>query len=297
MQLYKKPSRVEIVYFTGTGGTRQIANHFINSLSKMGVAVHSYEINSRNPYIGHKTDMMVVLFPVYAANAPRPVYDFIMSLPKSQRKPAVVISVSAGGEVIFNAASRLHLIHRMEKQGYRVVYESMLVMPSNFLVTTPDLLAVQLLQLLPKKVDHIVTDLLNQIDRRTRPGFLSRFLSLLCEIEKSACGDRLFGRMIHADKNCTGCGMCYKTCPTGNIRMHNKRPSFGGKCSLCLGCIYTCPKNALKPRIGSFVILKQGYHLDLYVENDPHENRSDLRKLAKRSGYSGLIRYLCECDN
>jgi ferredoxin len=79
--------------------------------------------------------------------------------------------------------------------------------------------------------------------------------------------------------------------------MHNKRPSFGGKCSLCLGCIYRCPKNALRPRIGSFVVLKQGYHLELFKEKDPQENKSDIRRLAKKSGYTGLIRYLREYDD
>jgi ferredoxin len=48
----------------------------------------------------------------------------------------------------------------------------------------------------------------------------------------------------HADGNCTRCGKCVKTCPTGNISI-NERVEFGDNCDTCFGCVQICPSRAV----------------------------------------------------
>jgi hypothetical protein len=58
-----------------------------------------HELDAKNKLAINSEHLLIILYPVYAFNAPRPVYDFISSLPMSNKAQAAVISVSGGGEV------------------------------------------------------------------------------------------------------------------------------------------------------------------------------------------------------
>lgn len=124
---------------------------------------------------GITEDMLVVLYAVHASNAPEPVYEWIKSIPKVNKTTTAVISVSGGGEIPPNTACRVGCIRLLEKKGYDVVYEKMIVMPSNWIVPTMDALAVRLLEVLPAKVGNAVHDLLSGVRHRTKPMLIDRF--------------------------------------------------------------------------------------------------------------------------
>jgi len=295
MEIYHKPVQTELVYFTGTGGTRRVAESFAIELNERGVSVRIHEISSQNSYAYQSTDLLIILYPVYALNAPKPIYDFIRNLPLAKGIPSAVISVSGGGELTPNTACRLHSIKRLEKKGYRVIYESMIVMPSNFLLPTPDELAIQLLNILPSKVEHIIQNITAGVIRRTHPNLINRMLSNFGELEKSRIvGSTIFAKHIKVNKDCNGCGLCCKACPAANIVIRNKVPVFGNKCTLCLRCIYDCPKNALKAGFGKFIVLKQGYNLDSLEARMSGRNIASIESIAKGYSLSGIKKYLLE---
>ncbi len=53
-------------------------------------------------------------------------------------------------------------------------------------------------------------------------------------------------KQFRYDENCTGCGICGKVCPVGNITMEDGRPSWGRTCQLCEGCLNFCPEEAVQ---------------------------------------------------
>jgi len=125
-------------------------------------------------YVSH--DLLLLIFPVYAFSAPQMVYDWIERLDTIAGTPATVISVSGGGEILSNTACRIGCIKRLECKGYTVEYEDMIVMPSNFLITTASSVSAALLQLLPAKTEQIVQSILTGQYRRVRPLFIDRIL-------------------------------------------------------------------------------------------------------------------------
>ena len=55
----------------------------------------------------------------------------------------------------------------------------------------------------------------------------------------------LMARMMKAGSSCTGCGLCARMCPMGNITMKDGKPVFSSSCSLCVRCSFSCPVNAI----------------------------------------------------
>lgn len=292
MRKYPKPEKLEIIYFTGTGGTKRAAEAFVNEFAKRGLSVSCHELHTQKPYKPQSHDMLLILYPVYAMNAPRPVYEYIDLLPRADRKLAVVISVSGGGEIIPNTASRLHCINHLKKKGYRIAYEQMLIMPANCILPTPKELSLMLLKVLPGKTAKIVDDLLSGVVRRTKPYLFDRIVSNLAEVQKQ--GSKLYGKNIRVGSSCNGCGLCADSCPTGNIKLIESTPIYSHRCCLCLRCIYQCPKKALQPRFGRKFILDGGFSLKELEKELPGFEPMDVKNYSYGAGFGGLKKYFLE---
>lgn len=290
MGTFSSVNKIKIVFFSGTGGTARVANIFQKSLETKGKIVVKHQLNNRNNIINDSEDMLIIIYAVHACNAPEPVYEYIDAIPKVDNKLAAVISVSGGGEITPNTACRLHCIKRLEKKGFNVIYEKMLIMPSNWIVPTIDGLAIRLLEVLPTKIDKIIADLSSDITLRAKPNLLNRFLSCIGEFEK--VGARSFGKRIKANQSCNGCGWCEKACPRANITLVNGTPVFNNNCLLCLKCIYGCPQRALEAGIGKFIVIKQGYNLNAIEKNNQIDTLDSVEKLAKGYLWKGIKEYL-----
>lgn len=292
MNQYNSIEVIKIVFFTGTGSTAEVAGTFQKLLEAQEKKVIVHELNSRNIITNDKEDMLIILYPVHACNAPEAVYEYIKTIDKVEKKPAVVISVSGGGEITPNTASRLHCIKRLENKGFQVIYEKMIVMPSNWIIPTVDGLSIRLLEVLPDIIEKIISDLSKGIARRTKPNFINKFFSRLGELEKY--GARYCGKRIKVNENCNGCGWCEKNCPRTNITMINSTPQFSNKCLLCLKCIYGCPQRALAPGIGKFIVIKEGYDLNKIKKKINEDQTDSIDELAKGYLYKGIKDYLME---
>jgi ferredoxin/flavodoxin len=285
---------VRLAYFSGTGGTRRAAICLKEKLQGKGVTVELLNVTADIPN-GSQADLVIVLFAVYACNAPRPVYEFIKRLPVSQNTPAAVLSVSGGGEVSPNTACRSRCIHLLQKKGYQVVYEEMLVMPSNWIIPIPDGMGARLLSIMPQRAERIALRLMAGKLRRTKPHIYDRFFSLLGRLEGE--GAKSFGKRIGVSAGCSGCGLCAARCPAKNIAIINGKPVFANKCLLCLNCIYGCPANALQPGMAKFVVIKGGYDLKRFESCEPEYDRAKLEQAAKGYVWKGVRKYIFDEEN
>lgn len=250
---------IQLVYFSGTGGTAIIAESFEKSFMEKGITVRKAELPLKTS-ITYDADLLLILFPVYAFNAPELVEDWISALSTVQNKLAAVLSVSGGGDITPNTACRVRVIRQLKRKGFGVFYENMLVMPSNFYLEYSDIVSAMLLKAVPLKTKNIAEEFLAGKRRRTKPFILDRLLSRIGLVER-VFARSLFGKNLKAGSNCTGCAWCAKQCPRNNIHMKNSRPVFSSKCLLCLRCIYGCPQKAIMPGLGDFIVIKNGYNL------------------------------------
>lgn len=284
--------KIKIVYYSGTGSTAIVADHFYKIFQKKDIATTKYSLKAGTMPNEEDEDLLLVIYTVHALNAPEPVYKWIGELSKTNKAKAAVISVSGGGEVSPNTACRVECIKRLQAKGYEVFYERMLVMPSNWIVATKEPLAVKLLEVLPQRAEKIVEDLLAGKTHKMTPKFIDRMLSKLSELEKTQ--SKFFGKKISKSEKCNKCGWCSTHCPAGNIKMEADGPVFQNKCHMCLNCIYGCPQKALQPGIGKFVVIKEGYNLKELEKKVPYPEPVDVENLAKGYVWKGVKNYLLE---
>ncbi len=294
--------RVLIVYFSGTGGTRLVADGFEGVLKDRGCDVmkHSLDIqefkHNRDSYaeIAERIDRVLLIYAVHAMDAPEPVYEWIAAMPEKAGLPAAVISVSGGGEVWPNTSCRVAVIKALEGKGYKTDYETMMVMPSNWITQGNDHIVMHVLNKLPEAVSRIADELLSGKTRRSRFRLSTRILMPLSRIEKKQGAE--FGSRIYADSGCSGCGWCKENCPRENIHMEKGRPVFEDKCIICLRCIYGCPAHAIKAQKWSFVVVKEGFDLEAVCRRMKGIELEPLDKCCKGLLWAGVKKYLQEWE-
>lgn len=287
-------NKIRIVYFSGTGGTKRVANCFENAFKEKGLIVNKTEIDYKINLLNEKEDLLVLLYPVYSGSSPKIVNQWIKRQNKVENTSCVIISVSGGGEISPNTASRVKCKKLLERKGYNVFYENMLIMPCNCIVRTNEDLAIRLFKVLPKKVSDIVNQIIKGNKHIMKPLLIDRFLSLFFNLE--SIGAKRFGRKIKVNDNCIGCSLCEKNCPTGNIILKDGKPVFGNKCIMCLKCLYSCPENALKPGMFKSMVFNEGFNLKSIKEKLAKKNLESVNDLAKGYMWKGVKEYLKDCD-
>lgn len=293
----KKISRAELVYFSGTGGTTRVANYIKKALNDNDVEVLVQVLDIQKPLVkvSHDSvDMLILVYAVHAFDAPMPVYDWIQATSLGNKLPTAVISVSGGGEVWPNTASRFSCIKALQLKKFNVFYEEMFVMPSNWIFETKESLALMLMKVLPSKAESTVSELLAGVIRRTQPQLSARAIAFIFKLEKPFA--KLYAKDLKVSKSCTGCGWCIANCPRKNIESKDQKVSFGWKCVLCLRCVYGCPQNAIKSRILRFIAVKEGYDLSKLEKSVGKIELNSLDNSKYNKMYAGVVSYLSE-DN
>ena len=293
-------NRVRLIYFSGTGGTKKIAEAFEKELKHRGLdvmvknlgesALEKKEIQPEQKI--KDIDLNLLVFPVYALDTPKPVYDWIGSLAGHEaRSKAAVISVSGGGELWPNTGCRNGCCEALEGRGLRVVYDRMMCMPANVLVGMNDHAAMWLIKVIPQKVSQIVDELLEGKVSRThyKKGFVRNWIS---RSERENSGK--FAQGFEISDGCTNCGWCALNCPMSNIEMSEQtsKPIFLDRCIICTRCIYGCPAQAINAK-GPLAI-KKGFDLDAVERRMEGVELEPVKKCCKGIILKGVRDYLLD---
>ena len=279
-EIMYQADEIKIVFFSGTGGVKRIAETLEKEIRNRGIKsilcnIDRSKKSKQDCFTDDgvtSVDVIVLLFPVHAFDAPEPVYNWIKHA-DLHKKQVAVISVSAGGEVWPNTGARNNCCKAMEQGGAEIIYEYMMCMPSNWVFPVDDHTSMWLIKAIPDKVNKILDDILSGNVRRTsyKKGFIR---SQITYLEKRSAKN--FAEKLMIEGTCTGCGSCAGNCPVENIDMKNRRPVFKDQCVMCFRCVYDCPCHAIKSK--SFMVLKDGYRLS---EIEKHMQGVELRPIEK----------------
>lgn len=230
--------------FTGTGNTLRVCNILASELGKNGATT---EINLicdlKDASIAQDYDKIIIANPVHGFNTPKPMVDFLQTLPVEKNCKEVYLVRVSGEALKLNNAAGIVPKKILAKKGYKTRGEFMFVMPYNIIFHHTDEMAARMELTAKKRAAKDAMTILNGDKRLTRNSLFNRIVSFVCRIENVAFP--ISGKHYKTTEDCCGCGVCAKSCPRKNIEIVDGKPVFGGSCIGCMGCAFGCPKDAI----------------------------------------------------
>lgn len=261
---------IGMFYFTGTESSYYVAKMTKEELTKKGYNVKMFKLEkalNKTVDVDPKTfDMLGFVLPIYGFGTPRIVNEYIEMLPRNHAKVFILRTACSNGWI--NQSASVSIINQLKKKWYDVFYERILIVSSNWLLDFDDEVTKRLyLVTKRKKIPHIAQEIDEGIRRTYHRNFLREFLLGSVHLFEDRVAAKLFGKSLWANKNCTGCRLCEKRCPVGNISFETGKFKTGWECVWCMKCVYSCPVNAIHSFGMDKAQFRSGYNYRWIIKN------------------------------
>jgi ferredoxin len=144
-----------------------------------------------------------------------------------------------------------------ESKGYKPLAILEQVMPSNYFFTMSDKLNAKIIEEGKNSIREFVQNILN--GNTEWPDTHKHKIAYKIDLWLFEKFCSFSGKRLHANKNCTKCGLCAKLCPVDNISMTDKGPKWSNNCQQCVRCVYFCPQQAVKSCLELLLYRKARY--------------------------------------
>ena len=256
--------RILLLYYSGAGNTKFIANIIENKLNEKNHTVKSIRITEKSvPILDNDFDILFLGFPVIFRNAPELVYKVFERLSGENRPIMVFITKGLySGNVYKN-------IHKISKENnFNPIGFLDILMPGTDLLTyvikDKSFAEKIFTNLYDKNINNKTNKFISKMEgnkaiKRVYTKWYTLFDDLIVKkMEMKADNDHKdWIKKLIVNKNaCNNCMKCVKGCPRNNI-IFKDGIIFGINCDVCLYCINNCPKYAIN--IGNKTIGKIKY--------------------------------------
>lgn len=252
-----------LIYFSGTGNTRLVAEMIKSSFINLGWTVDM--VRMEDVMKGDaaldlsKYDLIGFGSQVIGYGVPNLVKDFLKRLPRGQHQKTFIFR-TAGGVAPVNYNASKYMIRVLKDKDYAVFHERLFSLGSNWIKRFSDPVVHQLYLSTREKVDQMCRELIAGEDRFYQTGLLMRIgMGIVSFL--SGQFFRIAGLDYKVTDACGNCGLCVRNCPSQNIKLKNGKVSFGLNCSVCMRCVYNCPKQAIELQRLSFFKVQGGYDI------------------------------------
>lgn len=155
--------KLTIFFFSGSGNTLHVAEKFSTNLSEK-YKVELIDIDQF--YRFAKTfdddfDKAGVIYPVHALNAPANVLKFLKNdIPEGRGRDLFI--VKSPGDPFFNGGATTEIRHILNKNGYIVTHESLVVMPANVFMRYRDSFISKLVETANRKIKKASREIMDE---------------------------------------------------------------------------------------------------------------------------------------
>lgn len=237
-------------YFSGTGNTKYAVERLCEKLAS-DFKSRLYDISAQSKGINSdafEADLIVLAFPVYGSSPPVPMRQFVSAHCELFKDKQVAVLAT---QYMFSGDGAASLGRLVEKCGGKVCYAEHINMPNNladfkaFKVRNGKELDKKLAAT-NARIDSFAHKILSGTVFRRGFNVLSHAVGYYCQRKWWRKGEAAKKRALKIDAlKCTGCGLCVKKCPAGNIKMVGENAKPQGNCALCYRCVNLCPQKAI----------------------------------------------------
>lgn len=255
---------VALKYFSGTGNSYKILETCKEYFVKTG---HNVEISSivDGSIIDIKTHLVGFCFPVYAFGIPRICRKYLSNLKTITNNMNAFVLITAGdsSESGFSVQESANLLN---KNGFNVIYSSVIQMPSNWTVSMNPPSREEAKLIIDNGVEEarkIAGDILNGVTFHHNfnyPPKRSKFSFYKDYYLFKWLGVGNLWRNFRTDETCNSCKLCSEICPTNSIQFVNNKPKWTKSCEQCMRCVNFCPKQAIYQKGEGSIKGKNIYH-------------------------------------
>jgi ferredoxin len=218
-----------IFCFSSTGNSLYAAKRIAGKIDGDVVSMSEISVSSDDTAIGF-------IFPVYFWGLPRIVERFIKVL-QIKDKEAYVFAVATYGGVVRGVLGRVKRL--LTEKGVSLRYGKNLKMVENYIPRYKLNDSEAFRRQIDENIDAIAAAVRNRENNR-----IQVFTPINTLINKSY-PDQNSDRYFTVADSCSGCAICQRVCPAGNIEMEQKTPVFRHQCEHCLACVHNCPVQAI----------------------------------------------------
>jgi len=230
-----------IFYFSGTGNSLQVARDIAENIGECEVVnLAKYDTNNKI-----NAERVGIVFPVYFWGVPNIIKTFLEKV-ELENNPYIFAVATRGGVV---GASLIQIDDVLKTRNQKLHSGFAITMPENYIVYYDADSKKKQQELFEKEKIKVAAISKVVMNKKEQPIEKSKYLI-----------DMLFGKMLNQavvkkfptkdtgfrlNDTCTGCGKCEKVCSVGNITMINEKPTWNHHCEFCLGCLQSCPVQAI----------------------------------------------------
>jgi len=232
-----------ILCFSATGNSYYIAKKIADRTDDCEIKMIN-EITEENFVTPER---LGIIFPIHASMEPQPVDNFITEIlgkadDKTNLKYIYAVSNASVG-FSFWGIKRCEML--LKREGITLTYANHVKMPSNYFVKESkdsDKKNTEIIEKSNIKIDKIIEDI--ESEKFKFPVWKPKLIGALNHTVYLSM-IHSYGANYHVSDKCIDCGLCYRDCPTDNIKMVNHKPDFSNRCVACSACINNCPTNAI----------------------------------------------------
>ncbi|MDD6301859.1 MAG: EFR1 family ferrodoxin [Bacillales bacterium] len=251
--------KIIIYCFSGTGNTLKVANLYKKYLQEDTTVFQVREDSSVCPN-PNEYDIVGIAYPIHGFNMPQYFYRFLKKLPSVNNKRLFILKTSGEG-LHLNDCSSQKAIRLLKKKGFNVTLERHIVMPYNMIYRHTDGMAKQM-WIYAKALSKINCDeILQNKEMKVVLPIWKKWYAPIFRILWPFT--HVHGPLFRVNKyKCIKCNKCIKICPTQNISIIDEKYKFGTKCTLCMGCSFSCPKSAINVGFFRFWKVNGSYNVE-----------------------------------
>jgi flavodoxin/ferredoxin len=254
--------KVSIIYFSQTGNTRRVGEALAAGFRDRGAEVKRASLQKAEPGLVHDCDLVGMGTPCFNSRAPRPILDFIASLPPLEGRPAFVFATSGGGpgRVLFEMTTALRNRGGRPLAGLLLRGQCFHPFPAihGRFPGRPDAADLNRARTFARSLhDHLTAGRTDPLPE-SRPDALypgRGFYDLVAVLNS----DRQLRAALKAPQvdpqRCNLCRLCEHECPTHSIVLAPYPVITGNRCLRCYRCYTACPEQAFTAdlRLGNFL--------------------------------------------